>query len=76
MRTWIVAVHKGPLPEFPYETPDVLPVTCVRIHRVDMKGLSALVNAAATETVETYNAALKLDNRATFSYDGRTHIVY
>lgn len=69
MRTWSAAVHKGPLPAFPYETPGALPVTCVRIQRVDMQRLAALVKEAASKAVEAYNAARKLDNRKTLTGD-------
>ena len=69
MRTWSAAVHKGPLPAFPYETPGALPVTCVRIQRVDMQRLAALVKEAASKAVEAYNAARKLANRKTFRND-------
>jgi hypothetical protein len=69
MRTWSAAVHKGPLPAFPYETPGALPVTCVRIQRVDMQGLAVLVKEAASKAVEAYNAARKLDNRKTLTGD-------
>jgi hypothetical protein len=76
MRTWRAAVRKGPLPAFPYEAPGAVPVTCVRIQRVNMKELAALVQGAAEKAVEAYNAARKLDNRATWSIDGAMYTVY
>jgi hypothetical protein len=76
MRTWSAAVRKGPLPAFPYEAPGAVPVTCVRIQRVDMKGLAALVEAAAVKALEAYNAARLLSNRPTCSNDGATYLVY
>lgn len=69
MRTWTAAVRKGPLPPFPYEPPSAVPVTCVRIQRVNMKELIACVEAAAGKAVEAYNKARKLEMRSTWSTD-------
>lgn len=69
MRSWRASVWKGPLPPFPYEPQGpAIPVTCVRIQRVDMQGLIACVKTAAESALRRYKEAIRLDNRPTYSF--------
>jgi hypothetical protein len=67
MKSWTAGIRKGSLPPFPHEVPDTIPVSIVRIQRVQMQELIRYVKVAAERAEEMYRNAYELKSRDTFS---------
>jgi len=67
IKSWTAAIRKGSLPPFPHEVPDTIPVSIVRIQRVQMQKLIQYVKEAAKHADIMYRNAYVFKLRDTFS---------